>query len=150
MKNHLSIAAILALILVVVGCSVLESKTESPLSAASPTAVYTEYIEAAQVKDTKRMKSLMSKRSNRLAAKLAKERKLTIDQFLKAFQEKRGFKLKLRNEKIEGDIAILEEIHENKFWYAVVLIKEEGMWKYAADKTQEERRKRLREDRVTQ
>lgn len=146
MKNYLSIAALLLLAFVALGCSLVESEAKKIYKTGSPQYAYEQYLKAIEAKDTERMKSLMSKDSIKLLEKLAKERNMTTDEFLKAFQKARNFETKLRNEKIKSDTATLEEQHENKYWYVVVLVKENG-WKYAADKTQEERSKKLLEDK---
>jgi len=144
MKNRTSMVAILILAFAVLGCSFIEKEFEEIKKTASPLETYRKFTKSIQTDDTELVKFFLSKDSIKMMEKSAKNQGLTLDQLLLRGKVKRKYVANLRNEKINGDTATLEEQNDfYKKWETVHMVHENGGWKYAVDVTMEERRKKL-------
>ena len=142
MKNKTTIVAILILTLTVLSCSFIEKEFEEIKKTASPLETYRKFTQAIQTDDIELVKFFLSKDSLKMMKKTAKSQGLTLDQLLLRGKVKSKYKANLRNEKINGDIATLEEkVEFSKKWDIVHMVRESGGWKYAVDKTLEVRSK---------
>lgn len=100
-------------------------------SSSTPLETLKTYTAAIKKKDTTTMKLLLSDASLKMAEQEAKAQNVTLDDIVKRdtlFSENQS-QLKYRNERIEGDKAIIEV--ENSFggFDPVLFVKEEGKWK---------------------
>jgi hypothetical protein len=100
----------------------------------SPTETMKALNEATKTKDVETVKKLISKGTLDLVGQSAKKQNTTVEELLKKdggmpFQE-----FEARNEKIEGDKAIIE-VKNNALnsWEAIPFVKEDGIWKVALD-----------------
>ncbi len=142
MKNKTTIVAILILTLTVLSCSFIEKEFEEIKKTASPLETYRKFTQAIQTDDIELVKFFLSKDSLKMMEKTAKSQGLTVDQLLLRGKVKSKYKANLRNEKINGDIATLEEkVEFSKTWDTVHMVREDGGWKYAVDKTLKARSK---------
>ena len=100
-------------------------------AASTPLETLKTYTAAIKKKDTTTMKLLLSEASIKMAEEEAKAQNVTIDDIVKRetlFSEGQT-QLKYRNERSEGDKAIIEV--ENSFgsFDPVLFVREEGVWK---------------------
>lgn len=100
-------------------------------SASTPLETLKVYTTAIKKKDTTMMKLLLSEASIKMAEEEAKAQNVTLDDIVRRdtlFNESQT-QLKYRNERIEGDKAIIEV--ENSFgsFDPVLFVREEGVWK---------------------
>lgn len=146
MKNYTSIISIFLLAFVALGCSFVEKEFEEIKKTASPLETYRKFTKSIQTDDTELVKFFLSKNSLKMMENTAKKQGLTLDQLLLRGKVRRKYIANLRNEKINGETATLEEQNDfYKTWEIVHMIRENGGWKYALDVTMEERRKSLNE-----
>jgi len=118
-------------------------------AAGSPSGVLKQYVAASQKQDIVTMKSLLSKGSLDLIEKSAKAQGLATDDILrKEALVKIQNAPETRNEKIEGDTAIVEVKNETngQFDMKMPFVKENGAWKLARDKYIEEALKKANEE----
>ncbi len=100
-------------------------------ATSTPLETLKTYTAAIKKKDTTTMKLLLSEASIKMAEEEAKAQNVTIDDIVKRetlFSEGQT-QLKYRNERSEGDKAIIEV--ENSFgsFDPVLFVREEGVWK---------------------
>lgn len=100
-------------------------------AASTPLETLKTYTAAIKKKDTTTMKLLLSEASMKMADEEAKAQNVTVDDIVKRetlFSEGQT-QLKYRNERSEGDKAIIEV--ENSFgsFDPVLFVREEGVWK---------------------
>ena len=98
---------------------------------STPRETLEAYTKAVKRKDTKTMKRLLSGSSLKMAEQQAKEQNVTLDEIIKnetlfTENEKRLF---FRNEKIEGERAVIEVKNSFNSWDTVPFLLEEGVWK---------------------
>lgn len=112
----------------------LPEKTETASHSLNPTDTLKAFISAYQKKDVDEMKKYLSKgsldmfqKTAELQGKTEKELMTSDDMPFKDMPE-------MRNEKIEGDTAAVEVKVEGK-WEKTRLVKENGSWKLAFDKS---------------
>lgn len=104
----------------------------------SPSGVSKRFVAAAQAKDAKTFKSLLSRKSIASMEKDAKEANLPLDQMLASLLNQDLFpkgagEPELRNEKISGDTATVEIKGSNGKWSQNELVKEDGNWKVSLE-----------------
>ncbi|HEY8563562.1 MAG TPA: hypothetical protein VIL74_24500 [Pyrinomonadaceae bacterium] len=134
------ISALLAAFLLV-GCG---SNQTSP-APESPGEAMKRYVTASQKGDVATMKSLLSKSSIRYIEEKARPMKLTLDDVLKKETEvKIQGEIETRNERIEGETAIVEIKNPatGAFDVKYPFVRENGAWKLARDRYIEEELKR--------
>ncbi|HSK71317.1 MAG TPA: hypothetical protein VK892_06450 [Pyrinomonadaceae bacterium] len=109
-------------------------RTQTAAHSLDPTGTVKAFISAYQKKDVDEMKKYLSKGSlemfrqtAELQGKTEKELMTSDDMPFKEMPE-------MRNEKIEGDTASVEVKVEGK-WEKTPLVKENGSWKLAFDKS---------------
>ena len=108
MKNQYSIIALFLLATLVLACSLNQS--DDPTNAKkSPTETYLEFSEAAKTTDTEHIKSFLSKDSIKMMTKTAESQGLTLDKLILRGTIRKDNKVELRNEKIDGNNATLEQ-----------------------------------------
>ena len=116
------------------------------LGSSSPTSTFKALYEAQKKKDVPGIKKTLSKGSLAMVEQGAKDINRTLDELLKVGFDP-AFKAGMpntRNEKINSDTATLEvQDDESKKWETLYFVKEDGDWKLALDKTQEELFKKL-------
>ncbi len=126
MKNTLSRALILITVLTgLLACSSADTKPATPIET------FKTYTKAVKNKDVATMKVLLSDATMKMNELEAQARGVSVDEVVRnetLFAEHQKT-VKLRNEKIEGDIATLEV--ENTFgrWETVPFVMESGQWK---------------------
>ena len=126
MKKTLSKALILiTLFSGLLSCSSAESKPSTPIET------FKTYTKAVKNKDVATMKILLSDATMKMNELEAQARGISVDEVIQnetLFGENQKT-VRLKNEKIEGDIATLEV--ENTFgkWETVPFVKEAGQWK---------------------
>lgn len=110
------------------------AKTETAAHSLNPTETVKSFISAYQKKDVDEMKKYLSKgsldmfqKTAELQGKTEKELMTSDDMPFKDMPE-------MRNEKIEGDTATVEVNVEGE-WEKTPLVKENGSWKLAFDKS---------------
>lgn len=89
------------------------------------------YTRAIKKKDTTTMKLLLSKDSLKMAEQEAKAQGVTLDEVVKRetlFSENQT-SVEFRNEKIEGEKALIEMKDSFGAWNTVPFVREEGIWK---------------------
>lgn len=98
---------------------------------STPLETLKAYTQAIKKKDTTAMKLLLSDASLKMAEQEGKANGRTLDDVVKneSLFSQSQTQLKFRNEKIDGERAIIEV--ENSFgsWDSVPFVKEEGVWK---------------------
>lgn len=100
-------------------------------SSSTPLETLKTYTAAIKKKDTTTMKLLLSNASIKMAEDEAKAQNVTVDDIVERetlFSESQT-KLKYRNERVDGDKAIIEV--ENSFggFDPVLFVREENVWK---------------------
>jgi hypothetical protein len=126
MKNTLSRALILITLLSgLLACSSADTKPSTPIET------FKTYTKAVKNKDVATMKVLLSDATMKMNELEAQARGVSVDDVVQnetLFAEHQKT-VRLRNEKVEGDIATLEV--ENAFgrWEMVPFVKEGGQWK---------------------
>ncbi len=100
-------------------------------SASTPLETLKTYTAAIKKKDTTTMKLLLSDASIKMAEDEAKAQNVTVDDIVtrETLFSQSQTSLKYRNERMDGDKAIIEV--ENSFgsFDPVLFVKEEGVWK---------------------
>jgi hypothetical protein len=113
-----------SLLLSAASCS-SESKPDTPVDT------FKAYITATKLKDTTRMKRLLSSESIKMHEQEAKAQNLMLDDVVKRetlFSE--GQKVvEFRNEKVEGERATLEVKNSFGSWETVPFVREDDQWK---------------------
>ena len=117
---------------------------QSATPTTSPTEVLKTQNEAQKKKDGATMKQNLSKSTLEMVEKAAKTQNKSVEELL--VMEVPGYKqpdsYEYKNEKIEGDTATVEvKATGLEGWGKVFFVKEDGRWKFAADKTLEEAKK---------
>ena len=104
-------------------------------SGSSPTDAYKQLFAAVKSKDTERIKSMMSKKSQEFAAMVAGRQSQPVE---KVYEN--GFTAttfaesvpEIRDERIEGDYGAIEVWNaKDKRWEDLGFVKEDGAWKLA-------------------
>ncbi len=126
--------------------AIIACKTTPPV--ATPTEVFKAQNEARKRKDGAAMKTNLSKISVEMIDKASKAQNKTVEEMLvldvPGMTAPENFEF--RNEKIEGDTAIVEVKSEGiDDWSRVPFVKEDGRWKLALDKLIEEAKKAVQE-----
>ncbi|MCB1024363.1 MAG: DUF4878 domain-containing protein [Acidobacteria bacterium] len=105
-------------------------------SSKSPTETMKAYIEALKKKDAAVIKASISKASLEGYEKSAKAQGKTIDEMIASDEDVSDKTMpEMRNEKIDGDTAVVEvKMDDTGKWEKVPFVKEEGAWKIAFDK----------------
>lgn len=106
------------------------------------------YTQAIKRKDAAMMKRMLSKGSLKMAQDEAAQQNESLDE---ALQKETLFSaeqtsLEFRNEKIDGDNAIIEVKNSFGTWDIVPFVREDGRWKIAKDRYADELMKRSEED----
>ena len=132
----------------------IEAKDAASISIAritstglGPTDTLRAFNDAVIKKDAPKIKSLLSRKSLDIVTKLAAQNGVTVDQQLTG--DGGGpmpIEREMRNEDIEGDVATVE-IKNSVLgsWDKMFLVKENGGWRLALDKFQEEMQRRINE-----
>lgn len=133
-RNFAQLATVLATVAIVVaGCS----RGPKPGDQSTPTLAYKALYEAVKKKDSEAIKKVLSKGTLEMMAGQAAMYKKTLDQVVENGLTETTFATKLpetRNEKIWGDVAILEvQVEKTKAWEKLPFAKEDGNWKLAID-----------------
>ena len=124
-----------------VSCS-SEQKNKTPLDTLRV------YTEAIKKKDTATMKSLLSKGSIKMAQDEAKSKNVSVDEIIQnetLFSSDQRV-VEFRNQKIEGDNAMIEIKTSFGAFDRIPFIKEDGVWKIAKEKYLDEQLKQADED----
>lgn len=108
-----------------------------PGEQSTPTLAYKALYEAVKRKDSEGIKKVLSKGTIELMEGAAAMQKKTLNQVIENGITETTFAPKLpemRNEKITGDVAILEVKNEKTGkWESLPFAKEDGQWKLAID-----------------
>ena len=113
----------------------------------SPTDVLKNFIEASKKKDVEAIKKTLSKGSLELAEKSAKAQNTTVDEMFKRDNAMMPAEIpEMRNEKIEGDTAMVEVKDLTDGYDTIPFVKEGGAWKISFDKYQEIMMNKMREE----
>lgn len=123
-------------------CGSSEQKLQTPFETLQT------YTQAIKKKDSAKMKALLSKGSLKMAEEQAKAQNVSVDDVIlrETLFSPDQKTLKFKNEKIDGDNASIEV--ENSFgsFDRIPFVKEDGIWKIAKEKYQEEYLKQAEED----
>lgn len=106
-------------------CSPSEQKPSTPLETLEA------YTKAVKRKDTTTMKLLLSDASIKMAERQAKEQNVTLDEIVKnetLFTENQKT-VEYRNQRIEGERAVVEVKNSFNSWDTVPFVLEDGVWK---------------------
>lgn len=126
-------SALTIIAIVAVGCS----RGPKPGDQSTPTLAYKALYEAVKKKDPEAIKKVISKGTLGMMESYASMQKKTLNQIVENGLTETTFAPKLpetRNEKITGDVAILEVKNEKTgAWEALPFAKEDGNWKLAID-----------------
>ena len=97
----------------------------------SPLETFQTYTKAIKQKDTTTMKLLLSSESLKMHEQQAKSQNVTVDEIVKreTLFSSEQTSVRFRNEKIEGDKAVIEIENASAIWETVPFINEEGVWK---------------------
>jgi flagellar hook-associated protein FlgK len=138
----------LALIVFVAACSKNSNTSNSssnssntastkPAGSMSPTDTLKAYFEAAKKKDIDGIKKYLSRDSIKLMEDMAKAQGKTLDQMFKENADKDSNMPTpdFSNEKVSGDTATVEAKAPGQPLVVVEMVKEDGAWKVAIDKT---------------
>jgi len=118
----------------------------------SPSETLKKFIEASKKNDVETLKQVLSKGTLKMIEQSAKLQNITLDEALKKDNGKTLDKTpEIRNEKIENETAIVEVKNaETSDWDKIPFVKEDGQWKLALDKFQEQiMRKALEETKTS-
>lgn len=117
-------------------------KLETPLDSLKA------YTQAIKKKDTATMKALLSKGSLKMASDEAKSQKIATDEIIgrETLFSPEQKTLEFRNEKIEGETAMIEVKNSFGSFEKIPFIKEDGVWKIAKEKYAEEMMKQADEE----
>lgn len=104
----------------------------------SPSGVSKRFVAAAQAKDVKTFKSLLSRKSIASMEKDAKDANTPLDQMIASLLNQDLFpkgagEVETRNEKISGETATVEIKGSNDKWSQNELVKEDGNWKISLE-----------------
>jgi len=137
MKNRNIILLGVVVIAIVAIVFVVRSRGPKPGDQSTPTLAYKALFEAVKKKDPQAIKKVLSKGTLEMMETYASMQKKTLDQIVENGLTETTFAPKLpatRNEKITGDVAILEVKNEKTGqWDALPFAKEDGNWKLAID-----------------
>ena len=98
---------------------------------STPIQTFKTYTKAIKQKDIDTMKLLLSKETMKMHELEAQAQNVNVDEIVKRetlFNENQTT-VKLRNEKIDGDLATLEVENSYGVWETVPFFKEDGVWK---------------------
>lgn len=98
---------------------------------ATPIETFKTYTKAIKQKDITAMKLLLSRETMKMHELEAQAQNINVDEIVKRetlFTENQKT-VKLRNEKIDGDLATLEVENSYGAWETVPFSKEDGVWK---------------------
>lgn len=106
------------------------------------------YTQAIKKKDVEKMKLLLSAGSIKMAEEQAKAQNISLDEVIlrETLFSPDQKELKFRNEKVEGDYATIEVETFADTFDRIPFVKENGIWKIAKEKYQEEMIKKAEED----
>ncbi len=124
------------------------TNTLKPESLGSPTETLRVFSQATIDKNAGNIMATLSQGSRKMIEESARAQNATVEAILLTENEN-SLKVipEMRNEKIEGDMAVVEVKNKVTGGYdKMPLIKENGEWKIALDKFTEEVMKKLRED----
>lgn len=129
-----------ALLTLVAALSLTVAFTSACNKSMSPTDALKAYYDAAKKKDIDTVKKYLSRGSLEMMEQFAKARGKTLDQ---TFQEGADRDTQMptpefSNEKINGDNATVDIKAPNQKVITMQMVKEDGMWKLAIDKTMKE------------
>ena len=125
-------------VLFVFGCG--GDKSVFVAQTVSPTDTLKNFIEASKKKDVAAIKKTLSKGSLELAETSAKKLNTTVDELFKRNNSEMLDEVpQISNEKIEGETASVEVKDRTGGFETIPLVKEDGVWKLAFDKYQEEK-----------
>jgi hypothetical protein len=113
-----------------------DEKPEAESSgAATPTEAVRTFAAGLKDKDPEKVKSVLTANSLKMLEGGASANNMSVDEFIKSGKASEGMKEieEYRNEKIDGDAASVETLHDGK-WEPVNLVEEDGGWKLALDK----------------
>ncbi len=116
---------ILSAIFLLFACADSEQKPSTPRETLEA------YTKAIKRKDTKTMIKLLSSASLKMAEQQAKEQNVMLDEIVKnetLFSENQKT-VEFRNEKLDGERAVIEVKNSFSSWDTVPFILEEGVWK---------------------
>ena len=137
MKNRNIVLLGVVVIAIVAIVFVVRSRGPKPGDQSTPTLAYKALFEAVKKKDPQAIKKVLSKGTLEMMETYASMQKKTLDQIVENGLTETTFAPKLpatRNEKITGDVAILEVKNEKTGqWDALPFAKEDGNWKLAID-----------------
>lgn len=132
-KVMLSAIAVAIVALIAAGCS----RGPKPGDQSTPTLAYKALYEAVKKKDPEAIKKTLSKGTLEMMETYAAMQKKTLNQIVENGLTETTFAPKLpatRNEKITGEVAILEVKNEKTgAWDALPFAREDGNWKLAID-----------------
>lgn len=123
-------------------------KTEDIRSFSSPTETFKTYTVATLNKDIQAIKDSLSNASLRFVEEAARKQNVTVEEMLTggAVQMTERKIPETQNEKIEGINATIEVKNDMTGNYdKLPFVKENGKWKLALDKLQEQTRKKLQD-----
>ena len=98
---------------------------------ATPIETFKTYTKAIKQKDITAMKLLLSRETMKMHELEAQAQNVNVDEIVKRetlFTENQKT-VKLRNEKVDGDLATLEVENSYGAWETVPFAKEDGVWK---------------------
>ena len=124
------------------------TNTLEPESLGSPTETLRVFSQATIDKNAGNIMATLSQGSRKMIEESARAQNATVEAILLTENEN-SLKVipEMRNEKIEGDMAVVEVKNKVTGGYdKMPLVKENGEWKIALDKFTEEVMKKLRED----
>ena len=132
---------LLVLAFALTGC-MSDSKELKPLNTLQT------YIQAVKKKDVAKIKLLLSAGSLKMAEEQAKAQNISLDEVIlnETLISPNQKTFNFRNEKIDGDYATLEIETSPEIYDRIPFVKENGIWKIAKEKYQEEMIKQAEED----
>ena len=104
-------------------------------SQDSPSATYKTAYSIRQKKDVQSLKQVMSRDTLTYFAEIGKAQKKSLDQTLALLvEQEQAPKAETRNERINGDRAVLEFKDASGKWLPMDFVKEDGVWKITLSK----------------
>lgn len=105
------------------------------LPNAGPTATLKIFIDGLKERQPEKVKGVLTSNSLKMLESGARQNNMTVDEFIKSGKAAPPVEVtEYRNEKIEGDQATVEA-KAGDAWDKFFLIKEDGKWKVALDKS---------------
>ena len=134
------------IILILLCACLLSACGENPKPEA-PLDTLKAYNQAVKEKDTATIKSLLSSGSIKMAQDEARAQNVSADEILQreTLYSPGQTTVKIRNQNIEGDQARIEVENSSGIWEIVFFVKENGKWKIAKERYEEEMLKQAEE-----